>query len=40
MAGKWWNDVPFPRHRKYYIALKFAVLIAAVILVLKLFNVF
>jgi hypothetical protein len=32
-------DTPFPRHWRYYIALKYAVLIAAVVLVLKLFGV-
>ena len=32
-------DTPFPRHWLYYIVLKFAILIAAVALVLKLFGV-
>jgi hypothetical protein len=32
-------DTPFPRHWRYYIALKYVVLIAAVALVLKLFGV-
>jgi hypothetical protein len=32
-------DTPFPRHWRYYIALKCAVLIAAVVLVLKFFGV-
>ena len=32
-------DTPFPRHWRYYIVLKYAVLIAAVVLVLKLFGV-
>jgi hypothetical protein len=30
-------DTPFPRHWKYYIALKYAVLAAAVLLALYLF---
>lgn len=32
-------DTPFPRHWKYYIVLKYAVLIGAVALALKLFGV-
>ena len=32
-------ETPFPRHRYYYIGLKFAVLIAAVALALKYFGV-
>ena len=32
-------DTPFPRHWLYYIALKFAVLIAAVLLALYFFKV-
>ena len=32
-------DTPFPRHWRYYIALKYAVLFASVVLVLKLFGV-
>jgi hypothetical protein len=32
-------DTPFPRHWRYYIALKYAVIAAAVALVLKLFGV-
>jgi hypothetical protein len=32
-------DTPFPRHWLYYIVLKFAILIAAVALVLKFFGV-
>jgi hypothetical protein len=33
-------DTPFPKHWRYYIVLKWAVIAAAVILVLKLFGVF
>jgi hypothetical protein len=33
-------DTPFPRHWRYYIVLKWAVIVAAVLLVLKLFGVF
>ena len=32
-------DTPFPKHRYYYIALKWALIVAAVALVLKLVNV-
>ena len=32
-------DTPFPRHWRYYIVLKFAVLAFAVALVLKFFGV-
>jgi len=32
-------DTPFPRHWRYYIVLKYAVLIAAVVLALKFFGV-
>ena len=32
-------DTPFPRHWLYYIVLKFAILVAAVALVLYLFGV-
>ena len=32
-------DTPFPRHWRIYIVLKYAVLVAAVALVLKLFGV-
>ena len=33
-------DTPFPRHRRYYIFIKLAVIIAAILLVLKLLGVF
>jgi hypothetical protein len=33
-------DTPFPRHRRYYIVLKWAVIAAAAVLALKLFGVF
>jgi hypothetical protein len=33
-------DSPFPRHWRYYIVLKWAVLVAAIVLALKLFGVF
>ena len=33
-------DTPFPRHWRYYLVLKWAVIAAAVILVLKLFGAF
>jgi hypothetical protein len=33
-------DTPFPRHWRYYIVIKWAVIAAAVVLVLKLFGVF
>ena len=32
-------ETPFPRHWLYYIVLKFAILLAAVALALKLFGV-
>jgi hypothetical protein len=32
-------ETPFPRHWRYYIVLKYAVIVAAVALVLKLFGV-
>lgn len=32
-------DTPFPKHRYYYIALKWALIVAAVALALKLVNV-
>jgi len=31
-------DTPFPKHRYYYIALKWAVIAAAIALALKLFG--
>ena len=31
-------DTPFPRHWKYYIVLKYAILIAAVLLALYVFS--
>jgi hypothetical protein len=33
-------DTPFPKHWRYYIVLKWAVIIAAVVIALKLFGVF
>ena len=33
-------DTPFPRHRYYYIALKFAVLLAALLLAIYVFMRF
>ena len=33
-------DTPFPKHWRYYIVLKWAVIAAAIVLVLKLFGVF
>ena len=33
-------DTPFPKHWRYYIALKWIVIAAAVVLALKLFGVF
>jgi len=33
-------DTPFPKHWRYYIVLKWAVIIAAVVLALKLFGAF
>jgi hypothetical protein len=38
MVGKWIKDVPFSKHRKYYIALKICVLIAAALLAFKLLT--
>jgi hypothetical protein len=32
-------DTPFPRHWRYYIVIKYAVLVLAVALVLKFFGV-
>ena len=33
-------DTPFPKHWRYYIVLKWLVIAAAAVLVLKLFGVF
>ena len=33
-------DTPFPKHWRYYIAVKWIVIAAAVVLALKLFGVF
>jgi|RhiMetdeSRZDD1v2_1073273.scaffolds.fasta_scaffold01020_23 hypothetical protein len=33
-------DTPFPRHRYYYVALKFAVLLAALLLAIYVFMRF
>src|SRR5450631_2534987 len=33
-------DTPFPKHWRYYIVLKWAVIAAAIVLALKLFGVF
>jgi hypothetical protein len=33
-------DTPFPKHWRYYIVLKWVVIVAATILVLKLFGAF
>jgi hypothetical protein len=33
-------DTPFPKHWRYYIVIKWAVIVAAVVLALKLFGVF
>jgi hypothetical protein len=33
-------DTPFPRHWRYYIVLKWLVIAAAIVLVLKLFGAF
>jgi hypothetical protein len=33
-------DTPFPKRWRYYIFIKWAVIVAAVLLVLKLFGVF
>ena len=32
-------DTPFPKHWRYYILLKWAVIVAAILLALKLFGV-
>jgi len=34
------HDTPFPRHWRYYIAIKWAVIAAAIVLALKLLGVF
>lgn len=39
MAWKWMNDVPFPRHRYFYIILKIAIIAAATYLALRFFDV-
>jgi hypothetical protein len=33
-------DTPFPKHWRYYIAIKWVVIAAAIVLVLKLFGAF
>ena len=33
-------DTPFPKHWRYYISLKWALIVAAVVLALRLFGVF
>jgi hypothetical protein len=33
-------ETPFPKHWRYYIVIKWAVIVAAVVLALKLFGVF
>ena len=33
-------DTPFPKHWRYYIVIKWAVIVAAVVLALKLFGIF
>ena len=33
-------ETPFPKHWRYYIVIKWAVIVAAVLLALKLFGVF
>ena len=33
-------DTPFPKHRYYYIVLKWIVIVAAVVIAFKLFGVF
>jgi hypothetical protein len=33
-------DTPFPRHWRYYIVIKWAVIAAAVVLAVRLFGVF
>jgi hypothetical protein len=33
-------ETPFPKHWRYYIFIKWAVIVAAVLIVLKLFGVF
>lgn len=33
-------DTPFPKHWRYYIVLKWVVIVAAVVIALKLFGVF
>ncbi len=33
-------DTPFPKHWRYYIVLKWVVIVAAVVLALKLFGAF
>jgi hypothetical protein len=33
-------DTPFPKHWRYYIVLKWVVIVAAVVLVFKLFGAF
>jgi hypothetical protein len=33
-------DTPFPKHWRYYIVLKWAVIVAAIVLALKLLGVF
>jgi hypothetical protein len=33
-------ETPFPKHWRYYIVIKWAVIVAAVVLALRLFGVF
>ena len=33
-------DTPFPKHWRYYIFIKYALIVAAVLLALRLFGVF
>jgi hypothetical protein len=33
-------ETPFPKHWRYYIVMKWAVIVAAVVLALRLFGVF
>jgi hypothetical protein len=34
------RDTPFPKHWRYYIVLKWVVIVAAVVIALKLFGAF
>lgn len=38
MISRWMKDVPFPKHRRVYIFLKYCVIIAAALLALQFFG--